>query len=401
MVSFSFCLIRRLLIAASLLGLLGLCGTFWYQSTKPDRLLRRGQQALQEGNLDQAERLATRLDARGYKDHAHFLRCELSFRSHDYPRAVAEFNQIKDQGDLLVEASALCGRWFLLELHRPAEAERFLRFVISKKPDHVDAHRGLATIYYDQRAWVPAVLHLLKWAELDPQDGRAHRFMGLIYKDLDQPTPAVACYEEALRRQLAAPVAEEVKAELAECLVAQSHYERALGLLESCGGRSDETSKLVALRAECLWGLGRSSEAQALLDHALAEQSRAPELLRLRAKLYLHANNTDAAVPLLERAVGVDPNDYAARYQLAQAYQALDRPADAAEQRRLADRTKELLLQLTDLVKNASDNPWDADVRKRLAELCRKLDKPKLADMWQKAAASCPQTARPDAAEGR
>src|SRR5205823_4592206 len=136
---------------------------------------------------------------------------------------------------------------------RPAEAERFLRYVVSKRPDHIDAHRGLATLYYDQRAWVPAVLHLLKWAELDPRDGRAHRFMGLIYRDLDQPTPAIAAYEEALHRELAGPVVQEVKEELAECLVAQSQYERALALLGEETDRPQEAAKLRALRADCLW----------------------------------------------------------------------------------------------------------------------------------------------------
>src|SRR5207253_4618412 len=135
-------------------------------------------------------------------------------------------------------------------------------------------------LYYDQRAWVPAVLHLVKWAELDARDGRAHRFIGLIYKDLDQPTPAIAAYEEALRRELALPVVEEVKEELAECLVAQSQYERALALLESRADPPKETSKLTALRGECLWGLGRGPEAQAILDSALAVYPRAPELLR-------------------------------------------------------------------------------------------------------------------------
>ena len=232
--------LTRFFAVVALLGLLGLGGAFWYRSTRPEHLLRRGQLALRQGDVNQADRLATRLDRAGHNAHAHLLRCEIYFRRHDYARAVEEFNQIQDQGDLLVEASALCGRWFLLELHRPAEAERFLRFVVSRQPDHVDAHRGLATLYYDQRAWVLAVLHLLKWAELDPRDGRAHRFMGLIYKDLDQPTPAVNCYGEALRRQLAAPVVEEVQEELAECLVAQSHYERALAVLESCAiGRID------------------------------------------------------------------------------------------------------------------------------------------------------------------
>jgi tetratricopeptide (TPR) repeat protein len=382
-------MLSRLFLVAALFGLLGIGAIFWYRSTRPEHLLRLGQQSLRKGDFSHAERLAVRLDHAGYKNHAHLLRCELYFRGHDSARAVEEFNQTQDQEDLLVEASALCGRWFLLELHRPAEAERFLRFVVSRQPDHIDAHRGLATLYYDQRAWIPAVLHLLKWAELDPQDGRAHRFMGLIYKDMDQPTPAVNSYEEALRRRLAAPVVLEVKEELAECLVAQSHYERALELLDGCTDRAEKPAKLVALRGECLWGLGRNSEAQTLLDGALAKHSRAPELLRLRAKIYLGTNDMQAAAPLLKRAVELDRNDYAARYLLAQAYQALNRSADATEQRRLADQTKESLLQLTELIKQASDKPWDGAVRIRLAELCRKLDKPNLAAMWMKAAAFC------------
>jgi tetratricopeptide (TPR) repeat protein len=380
----------RLSVAAAVLGLLGLGSAFWYRSTRPQNLLRQGQQALAQGDVEQAERFATRLEVAGHTDHAHLLRCELFFRVHDYAKAVDEFNHIRDQGDILVEALALCGRWFLLELHRPAEAERFLLLVVSRRPDHVDAHRGLATIYYDQHAWVPAVQHLLQWAELDPRDGRAHRFMGLIYKDLDQLTPAIASYEEALRRELALPVVEEVKEELAECLVAQSQYERGLALLEEAADRPTEVPKRMALRAECLWGLGRSSEATALLDSALANHPRVPELLRLRAKVYLHTNEPQAAIPLLERAVEIDRHDYAGRYLLAQSYQALGRSADAAEQRRLADQTKESLLQLTELIKKASEKPWDASVRKHLAETCQKLDKPDLAAMWIKAAATCP-----------
>jgi tetratricopeptide (TPR) repeat protein len=382
--------LTRWCILAVLLGLLGLGGVFWYRTTRPEYLLHRGQQALAQHDVDEAERIAARLDAAGHKDHAHLLRCELFFRVHNYAKAVDEFNQIQDQGDLLVEASALCGQWFLLELHRPVEAERFLRFVVSRRPDYVDAHRGLATLYYDQRAWVPAVLHLLRWAELDPRDGRAHRFMGLIYKDLDQLSPAIECYVEALRRQLAEPVVEEVKEELAECLVAQSQYERALKLLESCAQQVDNAAKLMALRAECLWGLGRETEAQTLLDHALIGHPRVPDLLRLRAKLHLHANEPQAAIPLLQRALEIDRHDYAGRYQLAQAYQAIGRTADAAEQRRLADDTKASLVQMTDLIKQASEKPWDGSVRKQLGGLCQKLDKPDLAGMWFKAAASCP-----------
>src|SRR5262249_43673370 len=148
----------RCMIAAAVLALLGTAGAFWYRSTRPENVLKRGQQALAEGDLDYAERVAAKLDSARHTDHTQLLRCELFFRGRDYAKAVDEFNHIQDRGELLVEASALCGRSFLLELHRPTEAERFFLFVVSKRPDHVDAHRGLATIYYDQRAWVKAVL---------------------------------------------------------------------------------------------------------------------------------------------------------------------------------------------------------------------------------------------------
>jgi tetratricopeptide (TPR) repeat protein len=282
------------------------------------------------------------------------------------------------------------GQWFLLALHRPVEAERFLSYVVSRQPNHVNAHRGLATIYYDQGAWVPAVLHLIKWAELDPTEGRPHRFMGLIYKDMDQPTPAITCYREALRRRLTATVVQEVKEELAECLVAKSDFAEALAILEDCGPRQAKVVLLLALRAECLWGLRRESEAQALLDRALQDHPDFPALLRLRAKVHAAAEQPREAAALLERAIKLDPNDHASRYQLAQAYEALERPKEADEQRRQADQTKAALVEMTDLIKVAAENPWDVGVRQRLADACQKLNKPDLAAIWQRATATCP-----------
>jgi tetratricopeptide (TPR) repeat protein len=289
-----------------------------------------------------------------------------------------------------VEASALYGQWFLLELHRPAEAERFLRFVVSRRPDHVDAHRGLATLYYDQRAWASAVLHLAAWGDLDPRDGRPYRFMGLIYRELDQARPAIAAYRKALRRDLKPRVAEEVRRELAECLTAQSHYAEALEVLGEDSPPDAEAPRLAALRGECLWGLRRGKEARALLEEALARAPRCAELLRLRARMHLADQQPRAAARLLERVLAEYPHDHASRYQLAQAYEALGRTREAGEQRALVKKTQALLRELTDLVREAGDKPWDGSLRRRAAELCRELDRPDLAEMWRRAAASCP-----------
>ena len=44
---------------------------------------------------------------------------------------------------------------------------------------------------------------------------------------------------------------------------------------------------------------------------------------------------------------------------------------------------------LTRLTKDAMAKPWAPEVRTRLAEVCRKLDKHQLAAMWDRAAEVC------------
>jgi len=42
------------------------------------------------------------------------------------------------------------------------------------------------------------------------------------------------------------------------------------------------------------------------------------------------------------------------------------------------------------LEREAVARPWDASLRLRLAELCRRLNRGDLALMWERAAAACP-----------
>jgi tetratricopeptide (TPR) repeat protein len=104
--------------------------------------------------------------------------------------------------------------------------------------------------------------------------------------------------------------------------------------------------------------------------------------------LYLDAGDAPAAASLLERLLRVDRHDFVGRFQLAQAYEALGRHADADEQRRLGQQTENDLTELTKLNQQAMYNPWDATVRERLAELYTKLDRPGVAAMWIRAAAA-------------
>jgi tetratricopeptide (TPR) repeat protein len=378
-----------LLATGILLGLAGVGAARWYQVTRPEHRLRRGQEALRQADFTTAWEMAHRLESAGHNDHAHLLRAAIHLELDRPNEGVAELNQI-EVTELRLEAAVLYGEWLVRHETQPAEAERLLDFVLSERPDDLVAHRGLAAIYYDQGAWALAGLHLLRWAELDPCDGRPYRFLGLIYRDMDQPTPAIPCYREALRRDLAAAVTQEVREELADCLTTQSLYSEALEVLKDCGPRADQVPRLLALRGECRSGVGRNAEAEALLDQALERFPDSPELLRARGKLFAATEKPEEAARLFERVLRQDPHDVTSRYQLTLAYERLRRPDEAAEHRRALEQTKEGMLALTNLIHEAGEKPWDAALQQRLAEQCGKMGRPDLARRWLRAAAHAP-----------
>jgi tetratricopeptide (TPR) repeat protein len=376
-----------LLLAAGVLGLAGFAAARWYQTTRPEYRLRRGQEALRQADFATAEEMARQLETAGDTDHAHLLKAAIHLELGSPNEAVAEFNRIEAAG-LRLEGARLYGEWLVRHQAQPAEAERLFRFVLSHRPDDLVAHRGLAAVYYDQGAWALAVLHLLRWGDLDPRDGRPNRLAGLIYRDMDQFTPAIPCYREALRRRLTPEVAQEVKEELAECLGKQSLFAEALKVLKDCAPRAEEVPGLIALRADCLSGLGKAAAAEALLDRALKHHPRSPDLLRVRGKLFAAAQKPAAAARLFERALEQDPHDTTSRYQLTLAYERLGRRDQAARHRKALEQTKRGMLALTKLLQEAGERPWDAALQRRLAVMCQQLGRSELARRWFRAAAA-------------
>ena len=374
-----------------LLGLTGGTGAWWYRTTRPDYRLRRGQEAARQGDFDLAEDLADRLEASGYAPKAHLLRATLALERNRPNDAVAAFNQIEDT-ETRLEAAGLYGEWLVRRQLQPAEAERLFTFVLSERPDDLLAHRSLAAIYYDQGAWVASIMHLLKWTQLDDSDGRPYRFMGLIYKDMDQLTPAIPAYREALRRELKPDVTRQVREELAECLVRQSLFDEALDVLREVGPRADVVPELVAVRGEALWGVGQVAEGEALVENALRKHPEMPELLRVRAKLFMAAQKADEAERLLRRLVERDPNDTASRHQLALACERLERREEAAAHRRIVDKVQKGMLAVTKMIEEVGEKPWDTALHKRLAEACRQMGREDLARRWDRSAAAAPGT---------
>lgn len=392
---------RRLIRAAglALTALAAAAGVWWhFRAPTPDRLVRDGREAVLRGDWEAASQAADRLEAAGEPDRAHLVRGHAYLRRARQSeamlnRAIVEYNQIRhDRPDVLAEASLTYGLGFY-SLGMLAEAERFLLYVAHARPDDVEARRGLAAIYYDLGAMDRAIHHVERWSELAPGDGQPHRFLGVIRASLAANAEAVRHYREALARDLPPRAREEATVELAGLLVKQTQFAEALALLDGAPFPAGRVPPAAAdLRAECLYNLDRRSEAVAGLDQATADRPASPRALRVRAQLHFDADAPEKALPLLQEALRADAHDTACRYQLALVYDRLNRPADAAEQRRQLERSRELLKELSDLSQEANAKPKDAAVRRRLADVCRRLDRPALSEMWQRAADACPPT---------
>src|SRR5439155_27343965 len=142
------------------------------------------------------------------------------------------------------------------------------------------------------------------------------------------------------------------------------------------------TVALLELRGECLYSLREQTEAAGALDRAAALGRLSPRGQRVRAQLHADAGEFAAAASVLEQALRQDAHDCPCRYQLAQAYEHLGRRGDAAEQLRRLDHLQPPYQALSDLNQQAIQKPTDVAVRRRLVDVCFRLEKPALAEMW-------------------
>ena len=375
-------LLGLLLVAASL--------WWWFHPKPPEQILRLGKEALGRNDLDDAEYQVGRLEEAGAFDAAHLLSALILLsQARSQPsssqqsralcqQALARLNRIQDQGEIRREAISLCGQCYL-QLGNWNEAERAFQFLLQQHPDDLDAHRGLAAVTFDLGLFSRTVPHCREWARLDPEDGRPHRLMGMVFKDLSRIDEAIPCYQDALARHLAATVKEEVRLELAECHIRQRDYQQALDTLQNCAPPAALLPKLLVLEAESFVAQGKIDQARSRLEKARRIQPDYPDALRLEAKLRLHADENRAAADLLEKAAQLEPANYACRYLLAQAYNGLNRPADAKEQLRLAEEIKSNLDALSKLGHEIMEHPKDSARRLRMAELYQKLHMPEMA----------------------
>ena len=357
--------------------------------------------AAARGDFATARRAIGGLRSRGLDPEAAVVQAAILLGKGFPQPAIDTLAEVPESGPLDASRRLLLAEAFR-RLGRHRDVAVLLLPLVARFPDLAEAHRLLAASFYDTGAVTLALHHLHETARLVPGDPRPHRLLGLMHNDFERYDEAIPLYEESLRRGPEQPSRDDVLLELATCLAKQLRYDEAIAALDR---RSGPTGSEV-LRAECLLAKGDAAAARKLLDGIIAaadgrEAVPAADLRRalvLEGQSLLDDGEAAAAIPLLTRAAE-DPHDYLAHHTLATALAAAGRADEAASRREEAEAIRGRREAFSKLHQEAWENPWDADVRLRLAAAAAALGRPDLEQVWRAAAAAVEQGGERNAAE--
>jgi tetratricopeptide (TPR) repeat protein len=306
-----------------------------------------------------------------------------------FSQGLAELAKIQDDGPIGVEGTILAAEC-LLRLDEKRLAEEGLKALIKRHPDNMEAHRFLSIIYLDLNSPGNAIKHLEEWARLDPNNGLPYRWIGLFQKDGNQEGEAIKAYENALTRQLKPDARADALKELAFIyLRSQGKPSNALEILAQGTEEFQNEPDILAMRVECLDGMGRDAEALALVEKAISDNPRNPKIMVLRARIYINnENKPEKALPLLEKAVQLDPYDPQAQNQLLNVYGQLGMKDQAAKQKKEVEELTRILTTLANLKSKADNAPWDDQPCLELGALFIKIGRMEDARTWLQATLS-------------
>jgi len=256
-----------------------------------------------------------------------------------------------------LEGAYLSGRIFAA-MERNSQAEKYLKKVLSIKPDQMDIHLMLSSIYLNQRNYSSAASTLKKIIELDPNLDEAHFGLGEVFIKMRKWNDAIAPLEKAVSMN---PDHKE-----AYFLIGTAHqelkdFEKAVGAYNQYISRNpDRPGDAYYNLGLCQMELSRFDEASQSLAKAAEEKPQDSQVNSKLAEAYQKSGQLDNAAEVYMRLAELNPND--AKFY----YSTIIRMFDEAGMTDKAIATLQKMIELT---------PQDADAIYNLGYMYVKLEK--------------------------
>lgn len=295
--------------------------------------------------------------------------------------ALAEFARVSPGGSHRILLLTLTGE----ALYRQGDlstAESCLQQAVAEAPDTANAHRWLATVYYDLGAMDRALLHLQEVSRIVPDDYRPHHMRGVIYKEFGENASAVKSFETAARLVRLPSERTNVLVALASVRMTSKEFHAAMLALKKC----EVTAEVLSMQAECLWNQGDPLAASETLMRAESVGAVPIPGRRLRSRMLIEDGKPKEATEILIHILSSDASDDEAEYLLATAYKLVGDHSNYTLHLERSESLKGLKVELTALSQTAMENPEDSAVREQLATICDKLGMSHMAEIWRTAA---------------
>lgn len=344
---------------------------------------RTGTKALDANDLTKVREIADELlQSKDYAPLGQALEGFLLVRSGKLDEAMSLAERLSEIPVLQAECYLIAGEVFTKRLQYLAALDAFTN-AAKKDPSNVRAHRWLAVVYHDTGAMNKATEHLRIVASLDPTDLRSLRFAGMIHREYEKFEDSVIDYQNALKRNPPAKVADEIRLELAESLLKLRKLEEVQQTLAAVVSKSASRS---ALLAESLETAGQVDEAMAAAKEALEMDSNHLRSRLVMGRLYNGNRQWDQSIECLQPVVAQYPAEHEPMFLLGRALISSGQEDEGKKWLAESKKFKDKFLKFSELNASAVNRPEDAALRIEIGKLAEELQKIGIARTWYLAA---------------
>jgi tetratricopeptide (TPR) repeat protein len=348
-------------------------------------LLESAQRAIERRDFAQAYRdLHDYLQINSGDGEMQFLAGRTARRAKSYSEALTHLARAEELGwvpeSVALERALLRAQQGDLDgIEEPLQQQ-----VAAKHPDAALILEALIEGYLVTFRPDSAKLALVRLLELEPNNGQAWLWRGLLLAQLQRPEEAVKAYQRGLELL---EEDEQGSLQYAYVLLSLGRHRDALPHFERLAQRLPDRPDVLLGLAACRRQLGQGALARPTVERLVARADRLPAHLQAQAflecgRLAYDAGDLATAETYLRRAETLDPNHQEGLFALASCLQARGKAEEAAELRLRHARLEKLNLELTTVVRQISSNPADVELRCRAGVIALKAGQFQQAQLW-------------------
>ena len=250
------------------------------------------------------------------------------------------------------------------------------------------AYQLMASIHYDLGNMQYAMDAATIVSDIDPNNARIFRFMGIVQQDYEQWQDSLNAYQRYTELSPYGDHRESVLTSMAEVHIKLRQFAQALSYIQQVR----TSPRLQALAANCEYNLGNVSDALQLLDQSLERDPSQHEAILLKGTIQVQDRHYQEAVDLFVSGLRYYPYDDQFMYKISEAYRGLNDTINAQHYATQSENLRTKRERFSQLNTDVIDQPDNMPIRFELAQLAKAIGKPEIAITWYQAIITIDQT---------